>query len=152
MPRLCESPMKRRSRQGMEEDKVYQRLPMVWPRPSSLPDDAETRHHCSVSSAIHIMSFLSMSSEPIPPPHELHTPDSTLSLYYWRGAQRCDRTHAISEETEERKSVIKTSANISRLRYQVLSLEEEYQVCYQLMPNTWRFSTKIESGGQSCQS
>ena len=34
-----------------------------------------------------------------------------------------------AEETEERKSVIKNQCQLSRLRYQVRSLEEEYQVC-----------------------
>ena len=69
--------------EGLEEDKVYQRHPMVWPRASSLPDDAETRHHCSVSSALHIMPFLSMYSELLPPHlHEIHlqTPRSFSTI------------------------------------------------------------------------
>ena len=115
MPRLCESPMKRRSRQGMEEDKVYQRLPMVWPRPSSLPDDAETRHHCSVSSALHIMPFLSMIHELLPPPSSLNILQTPHSLYVSNVvASGLKRTHAFSEETVKKKkqSVIKTSAYI----------------------------------------
>ena len=83
---------------------------MVWPRPSSLPDDAETRHHCSVSSALHIMPFLSMTYEPLPPhPHELYlqTPRSFFTIDVVPSGVN---EPMLSEEIEERNSVIKTSA------------------------------------------
>ena len=131
--RLCEKSRRGRWRQDIEEDKVYQRHPMVWPRASSLPDDAETRHHCSVSSALHIMPFLSMYSELLPPHlHEIHlqTPRSFSTIDVVPSG--------VNEPMQSPKRLWRICyqdqcLQFSRLRYQVRSLEEEYQVCNLLM-------------------
>ena len=75
-------------------------------------DDAALRHCLSVSGARHLIpipqsvawTHTTTSSWNIPP-------DSTHSLCYQRGVQRCERTHAFSKRLKKENLLSRTSAN-----------------------------------------
>ena len=75
-------------------------------------DDAALRHCLSVSGARHLIPI----PQSVPWTHTTTSswnipPDSTHSLCYQRGVQRCERTHAFSKRLKKENLLSRTSAN-----------------------------------------
>ena len=74
-------------------------------------NDAALRHRLSLSGARHLIPFLSLFHDQLPPhPHEIHL-QTPHSLCYQRGVQRCERTHAFSKRLKKENLLSRTSAN-----------------------------------------